>query len=203
MNFIARLLRFFFKKLESFYSILRIIKLKLLYPGITIDFKTTIQSNCSIICVKGGRLTILKSHISNGTIIKADSDSTISIYNSFIGRNCVIVAKARIIIRKDCLIAEMVVIRDQDHIIEADIESINNRNFNVAPIEIKDNVWVASKATILKGVTIGSHSVVAASAVITKDIPAFEIWAGIPGKFLKKITTRREPFLMEEQHGTR
>ena len=183
MNLISKFFRFFFKQLGSLCSFLRILKLKLLYKGITIDFKTTIQSNCSIVCVKGGKLTILKSHISNGTVIKADEKSTLSIYNSFIGRNCVIAAKEKIIINKDCLIAEMVVIRDQDHV----IENNSGDKFNTAPIQIKENVWIASKATILKGVTIGSHSVVAASAVITKDIPDFEVWAGIPGKFLKKI----------------
>lgn len=181
MNSFSKFFRFLFKQTQSLCSFLRILKLKLLYPGITIDYKTTIQSNCSIVCVKGGRLTILKSHISSGTLIKADSKSTLSIYNSFIGRNCVITAKEKIIINKDCLIAEMVVIRDQDHIIDAG-EKGSRDNFNISPIEIKEKVWIASKATILKGVTIGSHSVVAASAVITKDIPGFEVWAGKIGR---------------------
>lgn len=188
MNFLSQFFRFFFKRLESLCSFLRILKLKLLYPGITIDFKTIIQRNCCIVCVKGGKLTILKSHISNGTLIKADSRSTISIYNSFIGRNCVITAKEKIIINDNCLIAEMVVIRDQDHIIDATITSRSEEGFNTRPIEIGKNVWIASKATILKGVTIGEHSIIAASAVITKDIPPCEVWSGVPGQFLKKIT---------------
>lgn len=185
MNIISKFFRFFFKQLESLCSFFRVLKLKLSYPGITIDFKTKIQSNCSITCVKGGKLTILKSHISYGTLIKADSKSTLSIFNSFIGRNCVITAKEKIVINKNCLIAEMVVIRDQNHII--DIENSSREHFNTAPIEVKENVWIASKATILKGVTVGESSVVAASAVITKDIPTNEVWGGIPAKFIKKI----------------
>jgi len=143
--------------------------------------------------VKGGKLTILKSHISYGTLIKADSKSTISIYNSFIGRNCVITAKEKIIINKNCLIAEMVVIRDQDHTIDTVTDNRAKESFNTKPIEVGKNVWIAAKATILKGVTIGEHSVVAASAVITKDIPPCEVWGGVPARFLKKITIPINP----------
>jgi acetyltransferase-like isoleucine patch superfamily enzyme len=165
----------------------RIIKLKLLYPGIVIDFKTRIHKNCLISCVKGGKLSILKSDISPGTYIKADIASTLSIYDSFIGRNCVITAKEKVIISKNCLIAEMVVIRDQDHTMIPNNSNRETQNFNVAPIEIKENVWIASKATILKGVTIGKNSIIAASAVVTQEVPSFEVWGGIPAKFIKKI----------------
>lgn len=144
-------------------------------------------------CVKGGKLVILKSHISYGTLIKADSKSTISIYNSFIGRNCVIDAKEKIIINKNCLIAEMVIIRDHDHIIDTTTGNRAGEGFITKPIEIGKNVWIASKATILKGVTIGESSVVAASAVITKDIPSNEVWSGVPDRFLKKIITPARP----------
>jgi acetyltransferase-like isoleucine patch superfamily enzyme len=186
MNFISKVFRFLVRQVESFSSFLRILKLKLLYPGITIDFKTKIQNNCSIICVKGGSLTIVNSDISSGTHIKADTGSILSIYNSFIGRNCVITAKEKVIINKNCLIAEMAVIRDQDHLMVNINENRTVQNFNIAPIEIKENVWIASKATILKGITVGEHSVVAASAVVTKNIPSFEVWGGIPAKFIKK-----------------
>jgi acetyltransferase-like isoleucine patch superfamily enzyme len=151
-----------------------------------------IEKNCSIVCIKGGDLTILKSHISSGTNIIADTGSTLSINNSFIGRNCVITAKRKVIINKNCLIAEMVVIRDQDHIVNTGHESKTREDFSIAPIEIMENVWIASKATILKGVSIGDHSVVAASAVVTKNIPPRETWGGIPARFIKKIPSSEE-----------
>lgn len=187
MSFISQVFRFSFRQLESLRSFLRVIKLKLLYPGITIDFNSTIENNCSIVCIKGGKLTILKSHISSGTNIIADTGATLLIYDSFVGRNCVITAKEKVTINKNCLIAEMVVIRDQDHIMDISEERTTREDFFVAPIEIKENVWVASKATVLKGVTIGSHSVVAASAVVTKTIPSQEVWGGVPARFIKKI----------------
>jgi maltose O-acetyltransferase len=187
MNLISKILRHLLNQLKLFLSFLRVLKLKLLYPGLTIDFKTTIENNCSIICIKGGKLTILNSHISAGTQIIADEKSVLEIHNSFIGRNCVITSKKEIIINSDCLIAEMVVIRDQDHIVDIFAENTTREYFNAAPIEIKEHVWIAAKATVLKGVTIGKYSVVAASSVATKEIPPYEVWGGIPAKFLKKI----------------
>ena len=81
----------------------------------------------------------------------------------------------------------MVVIRDQDHIVDTFLQNRTREDFNVAPIVIKQNVWIASKATILKGVTIGEHSVIAASAIINQNVPSQEVWGGIPGRFLKTI----------------
>ena len=186
MLLISKLFRVLYRSIQSFYNLLRILKLKFLYPGVIIDFKTTIQSNCSIICVKGGQLHIRASDISAGTHIKADAGSIISIDNSYLGRNCVITAKQKVLIHKNCLIAEMVVIRDQDHLISENNDNYKDQQFTAAPIEIMPNVWIASKATVLKGVTIGAHSIVAASAVVTKDIPEFEVWGGVPAKFIKK-----------------
>ena len=134
-------------------------------------------------CVDGGKLTIINSHISFGTHIKADVGSSLSVYNSFVGRNCVIDSKEKIIIKDNCLIAEMVVIRDQDH----GLDPLSRNSFMTSTIEISTNVWIGSKATVLKGVSIGCNSVVAASAVVKSDIPADEIWGGIPPGKLKNI----------------
>lgn len=56
-----------------------------------------------------------------------------------------------------------------------------------APIVLGKNVWVGSNATILQGVTIGDNAVVAAGAVVAKDVPADAIVGGVPAKFIKSI----------------
>lgn len=56
-----------------------------------------------------------------------------------------------------------------------------------APIVLEKNVWVGSNATILQGVTIGENAVVAAGAVVTRDVPANTIVGGVPAKFIRKI----------------
>ncbi|TAH27771.1 MAG: acyltransferase [Cytophagales bacterium] len=57
-----------------------------------------------------------------------------------------------------------------------------------AKIVIEDNVWLASKCSVLKGVTIGEGAVVATGAVVTKDVAPFTLVAGIPAKMIKKIS---------------
>lgn len=56
---------------------------------------------------------------------------------------------------------------------------------NDAPVIIEDDVWAGANITILKGVTIGRGSVIAAGAVVTKSCPPYSIIGGIPAKVLK------------------
>ena len=56
-----------------------------------------------------------------------------------------------------------------------------------APVKLGRRVWVGSHATILPGVTVGDNAVIAAGAVVTKDVPANAVAAGVPAKVVKKI----------------
>ena len=55
------------------------------------------------------------------------------------------------------------------------------------PVHIGDNVWIGDKVTILPNVTIGKGCIIAANAVVTKDIPEYSVVAGIPAKIIKTI----------------
>ncbi len=61
-----------------------------------------------------------------------------------------------------------------------------------APIVLGRNVWVGSNATLLQGITIGDNAVVAAGAVVTKDVPANTVVGGVPAKCIKKIDSPTE-----------
>ena len=61
-----------------------------------------------------------------------------------------------------------------------------------APITIEDDVWIGAHSIILKGVTIGRGSVVAAGAVVTKSFPPYSIIGGVPAKLLKMRFTEEE-----------
>lgn len=56
------------------------------------------------------------------------------------------------------------------------------------PVKIGKNVWVGAHATILPGVTVGDNAVIAAGAVVTKDVPAFAVVGGVPAKIIKNIS---------------
>lgn len=54
------------------------------------------------------------------------------------------------------------------------------------PIIIEDNVWIGANSVILKGVHIGSGTIIGAGSVVCKNVPTGEIWGGVPAKFIKK-----------------
>lgn len=65
---------------------------------------------------------------------------------------------------------------------------LGDRKTNTSPIHIKKYAFIGGNTIILKGVTIGERSIVAAGSVVTKDIPDNEIWGGNPAKFIKKVS---------------
>ena len=82
-----------------------------------------------------------------------------------------------------CLIGHNVVFATINH----DLYPQNNRINHYAPIKLGKSVWVGSNSTILPGVTIGDWAVVAAGAVVTRDIPPYTIAGGVPAKVLRRI----------------
>ena len=66
--------------------------------------------------------------------------------------------------------------------------SIRNKGLEFAkPIKVGDNVWIGGSSTILSGVTIGDNSVIAAGAVVTKNVPEDCVVAGCPAKIIKRL----------------
>ncbi|MBW2559292.1 MAG: hypothetical protein JRE40_00410 [Deltaproteobacteria bacterium] len=55
------------------------------------------------------------------------------------------------------------------------------------PVRIENDVWVGTGCTILKGVTIGENSIIAAGSVVTKDIPNNVVAAGVPAKVIRRL----------------
>lgn len=66
-------------------------------------------------------------------------------------------------------------------------ERIANLNTKVAPVVIEDEVFIGAHSIILKGVTIGRGAVIGAGSVVAKSIPAGEIWAGNPVRFIRTV----------------
>jgi acetyltransferase-like isoleucine patch superfamily enzyme len=86
-------------------------------------------------------------------------------------------------------IGENVRIAPYTIILDSDFHDLKDHfsNGSSKPIYIEDNVWIATRATILKGVRIGKGSVIAAGAIVTKDVPPYCVAAGTPARVIKKI----------------
>lgn len=101
----------------------------------------------------------------------------------FINANVMMVDLGGITIEDDALIGPGVYLITVNHQLVAQ----HRKELELKPVVIKQNAWIGAKATILPGVTVGKNAVVAANAVVTKDVPANTMVAGIPAKVIKKI----------------
>ncbi|MCK5538014.1 MAG: acyltransferase [Bacteroidales bacterium] len=105
--------------------------------------------------------------------------------NSFIMPYSVISINEKITIGKDVMIADNVSIRDDDHRFDRLDIPMRKQEMVTSPIIIEDDVWIGHGAIILRGVKIGTGAIVAAGAVVTKDVPAYAIVGGVPAKIIK------------------
>ena len=64
---------------------------------------------------------------------------------------------------------------------------IDEQGVSTTPVTLGDDIWVGANAVILSGVTIGNHAVVAAGAVVTKDVPPYTLVGGVPAKIIKSL----------------
>ena len=101
----------------------------------------------------------------------------------FINSGCHFQDQGGIEIGDGALIGHNVVLATINH----DLNPKENRKNHYAPIKIGDHVWIGSNATVLPGVTIGDYAVVAAGAVVTRDVPAMTVVGGVPARVLKTI----------------
>lgn len=76
---------------------------------------------------------------------------------------------------------------------------IDDPNFTAdfKPIRIGDYCWIGTGAIVLQGVNIGNRAVIAAGAVVTKDVPDGEVWGGVPAKFIRKRKTENFNYIIK------
>ena len=101
----------------------------------------------------------------------------------FINSGCCFQDQGGIEIGDDVLIGQQVVIATLNH----DLHPDRRASMLPKPVKIGNKVWIGAHATILAGVNIGDGAVVAAGAVVTKDVPKNTVVAGVPAKVIKEI----------------
>ena len=133
-----------------------------------------------------------------GEIIGAELDETTTVFapfytnfgkfitigkRVFINHACSFLDMGGIVIEDDVLIGPKVNLITENH----PLSPTERRALISKPIVIKRNAWIGAAATILPGVTIGENAVVAAGAVVSRDVPANTVVGGIPARHIKNI----------------
>ncbi len=108
--------------------------------------------------------------------------------NVFINACCHFQDQGGITLGDNCLVGHNVVFATLNHGFAPE----ERQSMLPAPIVVGRNVWIGSNSTILQGVTIGDNSIIAAGSVVTKDVPANAIVAGVPARFICSISPEEE-----------
>lgn len=103
-----------------------------------------------------------------------------------INSGCYFEAKAPITIGNGVLIGYEATIVTTNHLYSDPTRLIKDQGLVSHPVTIQDDVWIGTKAIILPGVTVGTGSVIAAGAVVTKNVAPYTVVGGVPAKFIKK-----------------
>lgn len=101
--------------------------------------------------------------------------------NVFINHACSFLDIGGIIIEDDVLIGPRVNITSESH----PLDPTDRKALILKPVHIKRNAWIGAGATILPGVTVGENAVVAAGAVVSRDVPPNVVVGGVPARVVK------------------
>jgi acetyltransferase-like isoleucine patch superfamily enzyme len=129
-----------------------------------------------------GKRSIVESYC---CINNAVGDVTIGDYTR-IGIHCTVIGP--VCIGSHVNLAQGITVTALNHNFEDATKRIDEQGVSTKPVVIGDDVWIGANAVILPGVTIGSHCVVAAGAVVTKDVPDNTLVGGVPAKVIKKLS---------------
>lgn len=129
-----------------------------------------------------GKQSVIESYccINNavGDVVIGDH-TRIGIHNTIIGPVC---------IGNHVNLAQGITVTALNHNFEDVTKRIDEQGISTKPVIIGDDVWIGANAVVLPGVTIGRHCVVAAGAVVTKDVPDHSVVGGVPAKILKTLS---------------
>lgn len=115
-----------------------------------------------------------------GCRVSVNDNAKLIIKSGYMNYNSTIECFNLIEIGEYVVISEDVIIRDSNN------HMIRSEDFKLsAPVIIEDNVWIGMRAMILPGVRIGEGAVIAAGAVVTKDVPPHTLVAGVPSKTIR------------------
>jgi len=107
-----------------------------------------------------------------------------------LGQECTISAYQHVSIGRECVIADRVMLIDFDHGVVEVERPIRLQGIYKRDVRVGHNVWIGYGACVLRGVTIGDNAIVGTNAVVTRDVPANAVVAGVPARVMRM---REEP----------
>jgi acetyltransferase-like isoleucine patch superfamily enzyme len=102
-----------------------------------------------------------------------------------IGQECTISAYQRVRIGEQCVIADRAMFIDFDHGVVEVERPIRQQGIYKRDVEVGSNVWIGYGACVLRGVRVGDNSIIGTNSVVTKDVPANAVVAGIPARVIR------------------
>lgn len=101
------------------------------------------------------------------------------------GQECTISAYQRVRIGEQCVIADRAMFIDFDHGVVEVERPIRLQGIYKRDVEVGSNVWIGYGACVLRGVRVGDNAIVGTNSVVTKDVPANAVVAGIPARVIR------------------
>lgn len=174
---------------------LRYLRVRLTRPHVQVAWPVYIGRGVSLYARRGhGRLVIgPRVHIGDGTAIRAHEGTVRIGEETVLAARVTLNAYLDVRVGKACLIADEVYLIDFDHRIADTAAYIKDQGIAKSPIEIGDDCWLGTKTVVTRGVRIGPGAVVGAGSVVTRDVPAYDIFGGVPARRIGRRTTERTP----------
>jgi carbonic anhydrase/acetyltransferase-like protein (isoleucine patch superfamily) len=103
----------------------------------------------------------------------------------YLGRNVFVGSYAPLSLGANTMVGAYSYIITANHRFDRRDIPIIDQGFTGSPTVIGSDVWIGTHVTVLPGVTIGDGAIIGAGSVVTRNIPAYEIWGGVPARFIK------------------
>jgi acetyltransferase-like isoleucine patch superfamily enzyme len=123
--------------------------------------------------------------IGDGTKIRCHEGRVEIGAKTVIGQECTVSAYQRVRIGEQCVIADRAMFIDFDHGVVEVERPIRSQGIYKRDVEVGSNVWIGYGACILRGVRVGDNSIVGTNSVVTRDVPANAVVAGIPARIIR------------------
>jgi acetyltransferase-like isoleucine patch superfamily enzyme len=170
--------------------IVRLLRRKLFAPRLEVDGLAFIGPRVVLEIGKTGRIELGRwSWLGHGTKIRCHEGVVEIGAKTVLGQECTISAYQHVSIGRECVIADRVMLIDFDHgVVEVD-RPVRLQGIYKRDVRVGNNVWIGYGACILRGVTIGDNAIVGTSSVVTRDVPANAVVAGVPARVIRMRET--------------